>query len=319
MQAAISTLLLIIYNCSDQVISIRERRLAKTREAAAKSAKRKARAHQKWKDAKEAAMKHASGFQEQLSKKFSFKRSSVQQEELHILDRKGTEPDYDFYPSPHMSSSSEPFSSPTLSHGEHLKPGHGGQRMHEIEEETDRNQRFGDDIADRKVKKHVLKAKEINTTSQIFRYAYGQLEKEKAELQDQKSLNFQGILAMATNPEPRKRPLIEVSFKDLTLTLKTKKQHLLRGVTGSLRPGRITAVMGPSGAGKTTFISALAGKTVGCKITGFIFVNGKNESIRSYRKIIGFVPQDDIVHGNLTVEENLWFNARCRYANFSPP
>ncbi|KAM0038851.1 putative ABC-type sulfate transporter [Helianthus debilis subsp. tardiflorus] len=70
--------------------------------------------------------------------------------------------------------------------------------------------------------------------------------------------------------------------------------------------------MGPSGAGKTTFLSALAGKSHGCKITGSILINGKPDSIHSYKKIIGFVPQDDIVHGNLTVEENLWFSAKCR-------
>ncbi|KAM0013427.1 putative ABC-type sulfate transporter [Helianthus debilis subsp. tardiflorus] len=73
--------------------------------------------------------------------------------------------------------------------------------------------------------------------------------------------------------------------------------------------------MGPSGAGKTTFLSALAGKSHGCKITGSILINGKPDSIHSYKKIIGFVPQDDIVHGNLTVEENLWFSAKCRYVN----
>lgn len=71
--------------------------------------------------------------------------------------------------------------------------------------------------------------------------------------------------------------------------------------------------MGPSGAGKTTFLNAVAGKVVaGCKVSGSVLVNGKVGNIRSYKKIIGFVPQDDIVHGDLTVEENLWFSARCR-------
>lgn len=121
---------------------------------------------------------------------------------------------------------------------------------------------------------------------------------------------------MATDTRIKKRPLIEVAFRDLTLTLKGKNKHLLRCVTGKIMPGRITAVMGPSGAGKTTFISALAGKAIGCRMAGLILINGVNESIHSYKKIMGFVPQDDIVHGNLTVEENLWFSARCRYAKF---
>ncbi|KAL9252066.1 putative white-brown complex homolog protein 30, partial [Drosera capensis] len=83
-------------------------------------------------------------------------------------------------------------------------------------------------------------------------------------------------------------------------------------MTGKISPGRVSAVMGPSGAGKTTFLSALTGKATGCVRTGSILINGKAESIHSYKKIIGLVPQDDIVHGNLTVEENLWFSARCR-------
>ena len=118
---------------------------------------------------------------------------------------------------------------------------------------------------------------------------------------------------MATNTEKRKRPLMEISFKDLTLTLKAQNKHILRYVTGKIKPGRITAVMGPSGAGKTTFLSALAGKALGCSVTGSIFINGKNESIHSFKKITGFVPQDDVVRGNLTMEENLWFSEQCRH------
>ena len=118
---------------------------------------------------------------------------------------------------------------------------------------------------------------------------------------------------MATEGDVRTRSMIEVAFKDLTLTLKGKRKHIMRCVTGKLMPGRVSAVMGPSGAGKTTFLSALAGKARGCTMTGSILINGKPESIHCYQKIIGYVPQDDIVHGNLTVEENLRFSARCRY------
>ncbi|RWW72156.1 hypothetical protein BHE74_00020062 [Ensete ventricosum] len=121
---------------------------------------------------------------------------------------------------------------------------------------------------------------------------------------------------MATDTEIRTRPMIEVAFKDLTLTLKGSRKKLLRSITGKLMPGRVAAVMGPSGAGKTTFLSALAGKATGCAVSGHVLINGKAEPVRAYKKIIGFVPQDDIVHGNLTVEENIWFSARCSYALF---
>lgn len=157
------------------------------------------------------------------------------------------------------------------------------------------------------------KAKQLHTKSQIFKYAYGQLEKEKAMEMKQQNLSFSGIISMAQDTDMKTRPTIELSFKDLTITLKQKHKHLMRRVTGKILPGRITAVMGPSGAGKTTFLSAVTGKIRGCNISGSILINDKPDSIHSYKKIIGFVPQDDIVHGNLTVEENLRFSARCRY------
>merc|ERR1711968_358846 len=48
-------------------------------------------------------------------------------------------------------------------------------------------------------------------------------------------------------------------------------------------------------------------------MTGKLLVNGKEGiSIADIKKITGFVPQDDIVHENLTVQENLRFSARWR-------
>ena len=301
MQVALSTLLLIIYNCSDQVLSVRERRYAKSREKAARSVREKTQARERWISAKDAAKKHAVGLQSQLSQKFSRKKPVK------------VDTDDDLYPPtlPITSSSSEQSSAAVR--GKKAEPSDLMKRIYAIEEHPEHFDGLSFEVGDKNVKKKMPKEKQIHTHSQIFNYAYTKLEKEKALMQQNKNLTFSGVISMATNPEIRKRPIIEVSFRDLTITLKGKHKHLLRCVTGKIVPGRITAVMGPSGAGKTTFLSALAGKTVGCKMTGSILINGKAESMHSYRKIIGFVPQDDIVHGNLTVEENLWFTARCRY------
>ncbi|KAJ0657660.1 putative ABC-type sulfate transporter [Helianthus annuus] len=289
--AAIFTIMLIIYNCSDQIITTRERRHAKTREAAARRAKEKVKAHERWKMAREAAKKHAA----QISRTFSRKKAAPQTEEMSILRQSSEDVDFD---EPVTSSSEEnrlELRSQTFKKKDEDLYSHD----HVVESK------------DTSGKKKVQKEKQIHTHSQIFNYAYGQIEKEKA-MQENHNLTFSGVISMAVNTETRKRPKIEISFRDLTLTLKGKEKHLLRCVTGKIMPGRITAVMGPSGAGKTTFLSALAGKAHGCKITGSILINGKPDSIHSYKKIIGFVPQDDIVHGNLTVEENLWFSAKCR-------
>ena len=89
-------------------------------------------------------------------------------------------------------------------------------------------------------------------------------------------------------------------------------QEVLSGVTGKLTAGQVTAIMGPSGAGKTTFMNTLAGKAYYGKRTGQVFINGKPDEISTYKKDTGFVPQEDIMHRNLTVRENLHFNARLR-------
>ncbi|KAK4493173.1 hypothetical protein RD792_017967 [Penstemon davidsonii] len=255
----ISVLLFIFYNCYGQVIVIKERRYARSREVAVRSVKENAQAQARWLAAKEAIKKKAIELQSQVSRSFSH-RTNDQVEEYH-----------------------------------------------------DSSESVSQETADKDNKK-ILNVKHIRTDSQIFRYAYSQLEREKAQQQQNRDLTFSGVVAMATamNNEIKKRPPIEIAFSNLTVTLKQKKKHILRCVTGEIRPGRITALMGPSGAGKTTLLSALAGKTVGCSINGLVLVNGTMESIRSYKKIVGFVPQDDIVHGNLTVEENIWFSANCR-------
>ncbi|KAI4351447.1 hypothetical protein L6164_005816 [Bauhinia variegata] len=324
--AALSTLLLIIYNCSDQVLTTRERRVAKSREAAARSVRKTANARQRWKSAKDAAKKHASGLQAQLSHTFSRKKDATDSEKLKILNQAtSSETDVELLPpSPSITTNMTMISSAFPKH-KGKEPSNLMEMIHEIENDPDINDDLHEDTTaietrDKTVAKNMPKGKQLNTHSQIFKYAYAQLEKEKAQQQENKNLTFSGVIRMATNNEQRKRPLIEISFKDLTLTLKAKNKHILRCVTGKIKPGRITAVMGPSGAGKTTFLSALAGKVFGCRMSGLILINGKNESIHSYKKIIGFVPQDDIVHGTLTVEENLWFSAQCRLsADLSKP
>ncbi|XP_017414669.2 ABC transporter G family member 24 isoform X2 [Vigna angularis] len=313
--AALSTLLLIIYNCSDQVLTTRERRVAKSREAAARSARKTANARQRWQFAKDATKKGAVGLQAQLSR--TFKKDAANLEKFKILKQANSEADVELLSHPRPKTSSMVASSSVATNKKGKEPSGLMQMIHEIENDPDIDDIENDpdteiETRGKSVTANVSKGKQPHTHSQIFKYAYSQLEKEKAQQKENKKLTFSGVIKMATNTERRKRPLIEISFKDLTLTLKAQNKHILRYVTGKIKPGRITAVMGPSGAGKTTFLSALAGKALGCSVTGSILINGRNESIHSFKKITGFVPQDDIVHGNLTVEENLWFSAQCR-------
>jgi ABC-type multidrug transport system ATPase subunit len=83
-------------------------------------------------------------------------------------------------------------------------------------------------------------------------------------------------------------------------------------VTGSFKPGRVTAVMGPSGAGKTILLSAVLDKLNSAWTKkGTFHVNGQY-STQDVRSALGFVPQDDVLHTDLTVQENLYFSGETR-------
>lgn len=294
LQVAMSVLLLIFYNFSGIYLHFRERRQARSRETAAERARESVQARQRWKTAKEIAKRNIARLSTQVSRTISHRRISIAHDEP-------TEEPRTLLSHPMELSDASTFTTKK-------EIGTGLYDNIEIQEDIENNIKNND-----KGKEAVPKKKHHRQTrTQIFQNAYIEIEKEKAFQQANKNITFSEVFSQATKEKAMTRQLLEVAFKDLTLTLGKKK--LLRSITGKLIPGKVTAVMGPSGAGKTTFLNAVAGKVIaGCKVSGSVLVNGKVSNIRSYKKIIGFVPQDDIVHGNLTVEENLWFSARCRY------
>lgn len=111
---------------------------------------------------------------------------------------------------------------------------------------------------------------------------------------------------------------VSIDFEDLGMSLKSTGKCILEGVTGGFKAGSMAAILGPSGAGKTTFMNALCGKAYYGRQTGDIYVNGKKSSISALKSVRGFVPQDDTVHEKLTVRENLWYSARLGNPDFSP-
>lgn len=87
---------------------------------------------------------------------------------------------------------------------------------------------------------------------------------------------------------------------------------LLNQIDLSIFPSELVALMGPSGAGKTTLLQILCGEEP--PTSGDLLLNGESlfENFDRYRSAIGYVPQDDILHKDLTVYEALYFSARMR-------
>ncbi|KAI9595510.1 hypothetical protein BDF19DRAFT_422397 [Syncephalis fuscata] len=101
----------------------------------------------------------------------------------------------------------------------------------------------------------------------------------------------------------------DISFQDLGLVLPSGVE-IMRGVSGELKSSRCCAILGPSGAGKTTFVSLLTGKAR--RTSGYVKVNGIDEPLSKYNKLIGFVPQEDTMLRELTVRDILIHSALMR-------
>ncbi|KAM5586217.1 ABC transporter G family member 10 [Rosa sericea] len=88
---------------------------------------------------------------------------------------------------------------------------------------------------------------------------------------------------------------------------------ILKNVNCEARPGEITAIAGPSGAGKTTLLEILAGKISPKKVCGQVLVNNLPMVAKSFRRMSGYVTQDDALFPLLTVEETLMYSALLRH------
>ncbi|GAY59271.1 hypothetical protein CUMW_193230, partial [Citrus unshiu] len=90
------------------------------------------------------------------------------------------------------------------------------------------------------------------------------------------------------------------------------KLVLLNGVSGAFRPGVLTALMGVSGAGKTTLMDVLAGRKTGGYITGDIRISGYPKKQETFARISGYCEQNDIHSPFVTVYESLFYSAWLR-------
>jgi ATP-binding cassette subfamily G (WHITE) protein 2 len=99
-------------------------------------------------------------------------------------------------------------------------------------------------------------------------------------------------------------------FENVSYNLNGKQ--ILSGVQGVAHPGEIMAIMGASGAGKTTFLDILARKNKRGTVEGNFFVNGEKVTDVEYKSVVGFVDQEDTMLPTLTVHETIMTSALLR-------
>ncbi|KAK6162154.1 hypothetical protein DH2020_001995 [Rehmannia glutinosa] len=137
-------------------------------------------------------------------------------------------------------------------------------------------------------------------------------------------------VGVISNADPNRKRGMILPFEPLSITFddiryavdmpQEMKAHgvqedrleLLKGVSGAFRPGVLTALMGISGAGKTTLMDVLAGRKTGGYINGTITISGYPKKQETFARIAGYCEQTDIHSPHVTVYESLQFSAWLR-------
>ncbi|XP_062517758.1 protein white-like isoform X1 [Corticium candelabrum] len=134
-------------------------------------------------------------------------------------------------------------------------------------------------------------------------------EKQMSVPESSISLSWRELTVVAPAPPPSLRQRL---FRGASATSLKEDKVILHNVTGAVNPGQLIAIIGASGAGKSTFLNVLARQnTARLKVSGSVLVNGKDIG-NEVKDISAYVQQEDIFIGTLTVKEHLIFQAMLR-------
>lgn len=141
----------------------------------------------------------------------------------------------------------------------------------------------------------------------------GLTEEEFLELKDAEDGGRDMIQSAVTNTNP-----VSIHFSKLNYSIEVgknkerKTKHILRGLSGTLNVGTMTAIMGPTGSGKTSLLNILANRmpvVKGAALGGELLVNGGHVSTpewgRRFARLSAYVMQEDVMNAYLSVRETL--------------
>ncbi|KAJ1284255.1 hypothetical protein BS78_03G191100 [Paspalum vaginatum] len=172
-----------------------------------------------------------------------------------------------------------------------------------------------------------LKEKHANLTGEVIQ-GHKEKKSRRQELELSQSVGQNSATGSEDSSENRKGMVLpfaplSLAFNDVRYSVDMPEAMkaqgvtedrllLLKGVTGSFRPGILTALMGVSGAGKTTLMDVLAGRKTGGYIEGDITISGYPKKQETFARISGYCEQNDIHSPHVTVYESLLFSAWLR-------
>ena len=129
------------------------------------------------------------------------------------------------------------------------------------------------------------------------------------------------VVSLEANREERAE--VRINFKPVTVTFEdicyevkastsNEQLSLLTNINGAFKSGRMCALMGESGAGKTTLMDVIAMRKNTGTVKGEVRLNGFLREAIAFRRCSGYVEQFDIQTPQLTVRETVLFSARLR-------
>ncbi|OQV11982.1 ATP-binding cassette sub-family G member 2 [Hypsibius exemplaris] len=118
------------------------------------------------------------------------------------------------------------------------------------------------------------------------------------------------VTSDATEGASRKGPVLSFHEICFTATVKKDKKIILDNVSGVF-DGGVNAILGPTGSGKSSLLDVLAGRKDPRHVMGTVLLDGKAVP-SDFRLMTGYVVQDDVVMGTLSIRENLAFSAALR-------
>ena len=150
-------------------------------------------------------------------------------------------------------------------------------------------------------------------------YVNGKQVKRKVQVKRNDEIQL-GIYSFILNFDSQNSPTImkkefldgwSIEAKNISIEIKDGIK-LLDDISFTVNPGELVGLMGLSGAGKTTLLKALNGYDRPTQGTSYINGIDLYENFYMLKASIGYVPQDDIVHSELTVKEALQYYAKLR-------